>query len=104
MSLVVKLLRAAEWEMFVATGAFVGSDDDRRDGYIHLSAPDQVERTLAKWFAGEQGVVALSFDAAALGDDLRWEAAGNGTLFPHLYRPLQLSEVVSVSAAQPLPA
>jgi uncharacterized protein (DUF952 family) len=101
--LVVKLLRPAEWEIFVATGAFIGSSDDRRDGYIHLSTPDQMTGTIAKWFAGENGVVAVTFDTASLADDLRWESAGNGALYPHLYRPLQLSEVVSVMPAPPLP-
>lgn len=102
-SLVVKLLRPSEWEMFVATGAFAGSADDRRDGFIHLSTPEQMTATVAKWFAGENGVVAVTFDASGLGDDLRWETAGNGALYPHLYRPLQLSEVVSVMPAPPLP-
>jgi len=101
MNPVVKLLRAVEWEMFVATGAFAGSADDRRDGYIHLSAPEQVARTHAKWFAGEAGVMAVTVDAEMLGADLRWETAGNGTLFPHLYRPLMLSEVVSAAPLSP---
>lgn len=103
MSLIVKLLRREEWEMFVATGAFIGSADDRRDGFIHLSTPEQMTTTIAKWFAGEEGVLAVTFDTGGLGDDLRWETAGNGTLYPHLYRPLQLSEVVSVMPAPPLP-
>lgn len=103
MTLVIKLLRPAEWEMFVATGAFVGSADDRRDGFIHLSTPDQMTGTIAKWFAGESGVVAVTFEESRFGPDLRWESAGNGALYPHLYRPLQLSEVVSVMPAPPLP-
>jgi uncharacterized protein (DUF952 family) len=102
-SLVVKLLRPAEWEMFVATGAFAGSADDRRDGFIHLSTPEQMTSTVAKWFAGEAGIIAVTFDAHGFGEDLRWETSGNGALFPHLYRPLQLSEVVSVMPAPPLP-
>jgi uncharacterized protein (DUF952 family) len=102
MTQVVKLLRAAEWQAFEATGVFHGSPDDLRDGYIHLSAPEQVERTLAKWFAGETGVMALTFDADALGEALRWEPSGGG-VFPHLYRPLQLAEVLSAAPAPPLP-
>jgi uncharacterized protein (DUF952 family) len=89
--------------MFVATGAFAGSADDRRDGYIHLSTPEQMTSTVAKWFAGETGVIAVTFDAGGLGEELRWETSGNGALYPHLYRPLQLSEVVSVMPAPPLP-
>lgn len=97
MTPIVKLLRAAEWAAFQADGSFAGSPDDLRDGYIHLSAPEQVAGTAAKWFADEAGVVAVSFDADALAADLRWEPARGGVLFPHLYRPLRLDEVIAVA-------
>lgn len=98
MTPVSKLLRAAEWAAFEASGAFAGSADDRRDGYIHLSAADQVEATFAKYFAGEAGVVQLTLDADALGDALRWETSRGGALFPHLYRTLLRHEVVAAAA------
>lgn len=102
-SLVIKLLRAAEWQAFEAEGVFHGSPDDLRDGFIHLSTPEQVAGTLAKWFAGETGVMAVSFESEAFGDDLRWEESRNGTLFPHLYRPLLFTDVVSAGPAPPSP-
>lgn len=104
MTPIVKLLRAAEWAAFQASGSFAGSPDDLRDGYIHISAPDQVAGTAAKWFAGEAGLMALTLDADALGDALRWEPARGGLLFPHLYRPLRLAEVVSAAPVPVLPA
>ncbi len=97
MTPIVKLLRAAEWSAFEASGVFAGSADDLRDGYIHISAPDQVAGTAAKWFAGEAGLMAVTLDAEALGADLRWEPARGGVLFPHLYRPLVLADVVSAA-------
>ena len=97
MTPIVKLLRAAEWAAFQASGVFAGSADDLRDGYIHISAPDQVVGTAAKWFAGEAGLMAVTLDADALGADLRWEPARGGVLFPHLYRPLVLADVVSAA-------
>jgi uncharacterized protein (DUF952 family) len=103
MSLVIKLLRAAEWQAFEASGSFAGSPDDLRDGYIHLSTPEQVPGTLAKWFAGEAGVMLVGFESEAFGEDLRWEPARGGALFPHLYRPLQLAEMISASPAPPSP-
>jgi uncharacterized protein (DUF952 family) len=96
---IIKLLRAAEWAVFQADGVFAGSADDLRDGYIHLSTPEQAPMTRAKWFAGEAGVMALTVDAEALAADLKWEESRGGQLFPHLYRPLRLYEVVEVSAA-----
>lgn len=97
---VVKLLRADEWAALEATGSFAGSPDDLRDGYIHMSTPDQVVGTAAKWFAGSSGVMAVTFDADALAPDLRWEPARGGALFPHLYRPLRRAEVVAAAPLQ----
>lgn len=99
MTPIVKLLRADEWATLQRTGEFAGSSDDLRDGYIHLSAPDQVAGTLVKWFAGEPGVMAVTFDADGFGADLRWEPARGGILFPHVYRPLRLAEVVCAEPA-----
>ncbi len=95
MTPIIKLLRAAEWADFQASGVFAGSTDDRRDGYIHISPPAEVATTAAKWFADEAGLMALTLDAETLGADLRWEPARGGVLFPHLYRALQLDEVVA---------
>ena len=93
MTSVFKLLRAAEWSSFKAAGVFAGSADDRRDGFIHLSADDQVAATRAKYFADEPDVVLLALDAEALGAALRWEASRGGARFPHLYRALRVEEV-----------
>jgi uncharacterized protein (DUF952 family) len=94
MTPVIKLLRADEWAALQATGGFAGSADDVRDGYIHLSTLEQMGDTAAKYFADAVGVMAVTFDAQAFGADLRWEPARGGALFPHVYRPLRLAEVV----------
>jgi uncharacterized protein (DUF952 family) len=99
MTPIIKLLRAAEWAQFQADGVFAGSPDDLRDGYIHFSTPEQAAATLAKWFAGAVGVMALTINADGLGDALKWEPARGGQLFPHLYRPLRLDEVVEAKPA-----
>jgi uncharacterized protein (DUF952 family) len=95
---IIKLLRAGEWADFQASGVFAGSADDLRDGFIHISAPDQVAATAAKWFTDAPGLMALTLDADTLGDALRWEPARGGVLFPHLYRPLRLDEVMAATA------
>lgn len=93
---VVKLLRAAEWASFETQGSFAGSADDVRDGFIHLSTPEQAVVTRKKYFAGEAGLVELTCDADALGEMLRWEPSRGGALFPHLYRPLVQADVTAV--------
>ena len=100
MTPIVKILRAHEWTAFQSTGVFRGSPDDLRDGYIHISPPDEVAATAAKWFAGETGLMALTLDADSFGEDLKWEPA-RGLLFPHLYRPLRLDEVTGARPLSP---
>ena len=95
---VVKLLRGAEWAAFEAAGRFDGSPDDLRDGYIHLSTPEQAEATRARHFAGESGLWQVTLDADTLGPALRWEVSRGGVSFPHLYRALEADDVVTAVA------
>jgi uncharacterized protein (DUF952 family) len=89
----VKIFRAGEWARFRAEGRFEGSADDGRDGFIHLSWPDQVAGTLARHFAGETGLVLARL---GVGDDpaLKLEVSRGGARFPHLYRALLLADVL----------
>jgi uncharacterized protein (DUF952 family) len=92
--IVFKICHIAEWAQAERAGSFRGSAVDARDGYIHLSAAEQVADTAARHFAGAEGLVLVAVDAAALGSDLRWEPSRGGALFPHLYAPLPLSAVL----------
>jgi uncharacterized protein (DUF952 family) len=93
---IYKVLTEAAFKEAERKGHFVGSADDIRDGFIHLSAAHQLEGTLAKHFAGREGLMLLAVDAARLGPDLKWEASRGGALFPHLYAPLDLAAVLWV--------
>lgn len=99
--MIYKLLSAEEWAGAQASGRFDGSEVDLRDGYVHLSGPDQVVETAARHFAGRTGLVLLTVDPARLGPALRWETSRGGALFPHLYAPLPVDAVTRVD---PLPA
>lgn len=99
-----KVLTSDQWAAMQAEERFDGSEDDIRDGFIHLSTPDQVDGTIARHFAGQDGLVLLTIDAHLLGDALKWEASRGGALFPHLYAPLELSAVRDVAIFAPDPA
>ena len=86
--LVFKIATRAAWDVACERGMFPGSQDDRRDGFIHLSTQRQLAGTLAKHFKDQVDLLLIAFDADTLGDDLRWEASRVGDLFPHLYAPL----------------
>lgn len=95
-SLAWKLIDAAEWAATPVDGAYGGSAVDRADGYIHLSAADQLAETAAKHYRGRTALRLLTVDLAALGATVRWEASRGGALFPHIYGPLPVSAVRAV--------
>jgi uncharacterized protein (DUF952 family) len=82
---VFKIVSALAWASAAASGAFAGSADDIRDGFIHLSSAAQVQGTLKKYFAGQSGILVVAFDARALAPHLKWEPSRGGELFPHYY-------------------
>jgi uncharacterized protein (DUF952 family) len=83
--IVFKIATRNAWNHACLTGTYTGSEDDIRDGYIHLSTRGQLAGTLAKHFMGRSDLILAAFDARDLGDALRWERSRNGDLFPHLY-------------------
>jgi uncharacterized protein (DUF952 family) len=92
---VYKILAEAALDAAKSEGRFLGTGDDLRDGFIHLSAAHQVAGTLAKYYAGEEDLLLLALDPERLGDELKWEPSRGGDLFPHLYGPLPLDAIVS---------
>ncbi len=92
--LIYKILRAPEWQALQAAGETSGAPIDVTDGFIHFSTAAQVRETAAKHFASETELVLLAFESDALGATLKWEPSRGGDLFPHLYGPLRLSDVV----------
>lgn len=92
--LIYKIFRPEEWSQLRAQGASDGAPVDLADGYIHFSTAAQVPGTLAKHFAGEQGLMLLACETEALTGALRWEPSRGGDLFPHLYRPLRITDVI----------
>jgi uncharacterized protein (DUF952 family) len=97
---VFKICGREEWRAAEAAGHYDGNADDARDGFIHLSAKDQVAGTLAKHYAGRTDLVLVSVDPDALGAALKWEPSRGGALFPHLYGKLPVSAVVDVSPVE----
>ena len=92
--LIYKIFRAPEWAELQAQGQTRGAPVDLADGYIHFSTPDQAPETAAKHFPGAEGLILVAVEADTLGDDLKWEISRGGAAFPHLYRPLRLSDVL----------
>jgi len=96
---IYKVVDKDVWAAAVEAGEFAGAAIDLQDGFIHLSAGDQVVETVAKHFAGQDNLLLLSVSTAGMEGDLKWEKSRNDQLFPHLYRALHTTDV---TAQQPL--
>ena len=100
MTAIYKIVPADLWTKAQDDGRFLGSAVDLHDGFIHFSTAAQAAETTARHFAGQNGLLLVSVDAARLGDKLKWEPSRGGALFPHLYGDLELAAVTDVA---PLP-
>ena len=93
-ALAYKLIDRAEWREAAAEGAYLGSEIDRADGFIHLSDAAQVAGTALRHYSGRQNLLLLAVDLDAVAD-VRWEASRGGARFPHIYGPLPVAAVRS---------
>lgn len=97
--LIYTLVRATDWQAAEEAGAYHGSADDRRDGFLHFSTAAQLRASAAKHRAGITDLLMLEVAADALDEALKWETASSGSrpgLFPHLYGALPLGAVTQV--------
>ncbi len=93
--MIYKIFRADEYTDFIIDGQSEGSEDDKRDGFIHFSTLAQLPGTLAKHYADEDELYLLSVNEAGL-SDLRWEVSRGDALFPHFYGILTKDHVNDV--------
>jgi uncharacterized protein (DUF952 family) len=92
-----KILTAEQWADWQASGVLHGAPIDLQDGFIHLSAADQVRETAVKHFAGQHGLFLVEIDLLQLGEAVRWEQSRGGALFPHVYAPVPFGAVLSAT-------
>ena len=98
--LIYKIFRKGEWAVLTNSGVTKGAPIDLADGFVHFSTAAQAAETAAKHFAQEDDLMLLALEADLLGPDLKWEPSRGGALFPHLYRALNLDDIVW---SKPLP-
>jgi uncharacterized protein (DUF952 family) len=96
--LIFKIVPRAEWQ--AGSGDYHGSAHDRADGFLHFSTASQLPETLQRYYAGQDDLMLVAVDAAALGTALRWEhSPSRDEDFPHLYGTLVCD---AMKWAQPL--
>ena len=92
---IYKVVDKEAWTAARISGVFTGAPIDIEDGYTHFSTKEQVVETVEKHFAGQDNLLLLSVSTERMGDDLKWEKSRNDQLFPHLYRPLNIDDVIA---------
>ena len=90
---IFKIIDKEEWQKAKQAGTYNGSDKDKKDGYIHFSEEDQIPETLKKHYPNKENLILLKVNAFKL-EHLLWEQASNGDMYPHLYSPLDIKNVV----------
>ena len=97
--MIYKICSDSFWQELQITGQTLGSTDDERDGFIHFSTAAQVLETFEKYFRSEfesgSTLWLLTIDPQLLEPNtLQYEASRRDDLFPHLYAPLNLAQVI----------
>ena len=98
--LIYKILTSDQWSDLQDRKETSGAPVDISDGFVHFSTAEQAAETAAKHFSGHTDLWLLAFDSDALDDLLKWEPSRGGQLFPHLYGPMRLADVIW---SRPLP-
>lgn len=92
-----RILDRADWSAWQADGVYAGAALDLADGFVHMSYAGQVGGTLARHFAGQDGLLLAVLDADRLDPArLRDEAGPGGQMFPHYYGSLPIGAVRQV--------
>ena len=89
---VYKICNKAEWLIAKKNKKFIGTNKDKEDGFIHFSDKKQVQGTLKKYYFNQKDLILLKIETFKL-DNLVWEQASDGNMFPHLYASLNISSV-----------
>src|ERR1700712_503244 len=92
--IIFKVVTAADWAEAERAGSYAGSAHDKADGFLHFSTGSQLAETLRLYYAGQDNLILVAVDAAALGAALKWDhSPSRGEDFPHLYGALPVSAV-----------
>jgi uncharacterized protein (DUF952 family) len=67
-----------------------------KEGFIHCSTAAQLSGVLERYFAGKENLIILHIEESKLTSPLKYEAATNNELFPHVFGPINKEAIVNV--------
>lgn len=71
------------------------------EGFIHCSTKDQLIEVANYIFKGREDLHLLVIDESKVTQEIKYEDAGNGKLYPHIYGPLNTNAVIDVLDFKP---
>jgi release factor glutamine methyltransferase len=98
-NLLVHICPREEWLQAQQTGIYRDTSLEQA-GVIHCSQPEQVLEVANRFYVGIPELVSLWLDPERLASGIRWENV-DGTLFPHIYGPINLDAVISATDMLP---
>lgn len=100
MSYILHITQRIQWEQAKYHHSYV-ADSLAREGFIHCSKVSQLIKVSQRFFYNQTGLVILVIDSNKVKPDIRYEAAEEGELFPHIYGALNLDAVAQVVDFEP---
>ncbi|CDN13299.1 hypothetical protein RintRC_7156 [Richelia intracellularis] len=95
MSIILHITEKKQWKEAKLSGIYRG-DTLNTEGFIHCSTPKQIIPTANRFFLHKQGLIVLFIDTDRIQSEIRYEAAENGKIFPHIYGVLNTNAVLKV--------
>ncbi|MEA2639123.1 MAG: hypothetical protein QOF51_517 [Chloroflexota bacterium] len=99
---ILHIATRAAWEEGLRAGAYRADSLDS-EGFMHCSLPAQVVPSAERHYPGARGLVLLAIAVDRVEPEVRYEAASNGELYPHIYGPLNPAAVTQVVPFEPGP-
>jgi uncharacterized protein (DUF952 family) len=97
------IVTPAEWAAVRGTPAYAPASLET-EGFLHLSATEQLPATADRHYRAAGRLLALGVDPDLLAAELRWEhVPSRGEAFPHVYGPLNLDAVVALAVLTETP-
>jgi release factor glutamine methyltransferase len=94
-NLIVHICKRKDWQDTLKRGIYI-SNSLKQSGFIHCSQPQQILKVANNFYFGIPDLILLWMNPGEITSQVVWEAS-DGALFPHVYGPINLEAVVSVS-------
>jgi uncharacterized protein (DUF952 family) len=90
--MILHICTKKDWEEAKIAGSYT-ADSLVSQGFIHCSTPEQVIEVADYVFKGQSDLMLLLIDEKKVGQEIKYEDAGNGKFYPHIYGAINLDSV-----------